>query len=542
MSKNNNINSELLEARRSLDELVDQVREKIGNPVSPQAVVAILESEGLRDVEAREMYNSTSLFDLGETVYKKLKHQLLRERVEKQKNGRFKPRERDLSNRLQDFFRYYGYGLMFTTPMFSQIIAVLFFNYSLWAWLKFNNAQATIVAVGTIAAFVVTGGFALVIGRELSHQIGLKNYSMAAKSARYLFNIGTFSLLAFWVTAYLINILVPFYPSKMIALGGIYMLLIGIWLLSSSILYALQKHFAILLSVVVGTVIVIGIMHQTTWGIYLAHWVGLVVTNLGLLSYAFYHFQLKQSDGQQKSQSMPRLEMLFHSNYNYFIYGILYFFLLFLDRIVAWSTGQNGIYIIWFNTPYELGMDWGLISLVLVVGSIEYSINSYSKMLFPLQEKLRFSQWKEFVEFFKQFYFRQAFLLFVVGVISITINYYAINSLQTYEQQVKLIEDFFQSPITTKVFWWASISYLILAFGMLHALFFFILSRPKKILHAMMAAVLVNFVTGFLCSRMIAYEYAVVGLAAGAITFSAITGYYMWQYIKNLDYYFYSAY
>lgn len=539
------INNELLEIRQRLDRLVDQVREKVDNPVSPQSVVAILESEGLRDIDAKNDYNCTSLFDLGQTIYEKLKHQLLRERLKENKNGHSKLRERDFSNRLLDFFRYYGYGLLFTGPMFTQILAVIFFSYSLWAWLYFNIAQATIVAIGTIAAFVVTGGFALVIGRELSHYIGLNNYVLASKMSRYLFIAGTLALIVFWIIIYSIDVVVPFYPDKMIWIGGVYMLLIGIWLLASAILYAIQKHSVILASVLLGTAIVIYVMNNSMIGIYNAHWLGLTITNISLVIYAFVYFriQINSSDTQASEQRLPRLEVKYYNNYSYFLYGTLYFLFLFIDRILAWSTGHGAtIYIIWFNTPYELGMDWGLISLVLIVASIEYSINSFAKMLFPSQEKTKFSHLKNFIEFFKQFYIRQVFLLFVVGIVSIALNYYAVGSLEVYKNQFREIRNFFQSPITTKIFWWASISYLILAFGMLHALFFFTLGQPRKILHAMVAAVIVNFIVGFLCSRMISYEYAVLGLAAGALTFSSLTGYNMWKYLKNLDYIFYSSY
>jgi len=539
------VNSDLLKNRKQLDDLVERVKGKIGNPVSPQAVVAILESTGLRDIDAQNIYDSDSLFDLGQTVYDKLKYQLLRERIENRENGYSRLRQRDLSNRLFDFVKYYSYGLLFTAPMFSQILAVIFFSYSLWAWLYFNNAQATIVALGTIVAFIVTGGFALVLGRELSHYIGLKNYVLASKMARYIFIAGTFSLFAFWVLVDIINLVIPFYPQKMVWIGGVYMVLIGIWLLSSSVIYALQKHGVILISVVLGTVIVILAMNESHIGIYNAHWLGLLITNGLLVGYAWLHFnrRIRTSENQFAKQKLPRFSFKYFNNYSYFVYGILYFLFLFIDRILAWSTGHgSSVYVIWFNTPYELGMDWGLISLVLIVASIEYSINSFTKILFPSQEKTKFSQIQDFITFFKKFYARQVILLLLAGIVSILLNYYAISSLKIYIHQFEEIQNFFQSSITSKIFWWASISYFILAFGMLHALFFFTLGHPRKILYAMSAAVFINFIVGFICSRMISYEYAVIGLLAGSVTFSLITGYYMWDYLENLDYHFYSSY
>ena len=50
-------------------ELVDLVVERIGVPVDVYAVAATLESEGIRDLDARERFGSADVFDLAEDVY-----------------------------------------------------------------------------------------------------------------------------------------------------------------------------------------------------------------------------------------------------------------------------------------------------------------------------------------------------------------------------------------------------------------------------------------------------------------------------------------
>jgi len=530
--------------RERIDQLVDDLEESVGDVVNREAVAAMLESRGVRDIDAQKEYGCNDIFDLADAVFKKLKHRRLRQRIEGRSNGKGKLRAQSVIKRVLTFLKYYGYGLLFTMPLFSQIIAILFFEYSLWAWLDFNEAQATIVAMGTISAFIITGGFSLAIGREISHYKSLDNYYLASYMSRYLFIAGILALFGFWFLIYTVNAMIPFYPHQMLGIGGIYMVLIGIWLLASAVLYALRQHLTILISVLIGTVVVILLMNTTLIGIYWAHWIGLSTANLLMIGYSFLFFRIKFRSGQfTEDQKKPRLEAKYYNNYRYFMYGMLYFLFLFSDRLLAWSTGETPpAYIIWFDTPYELGMDWALISLVLIIASVEYSINNFSKLLFPIEQKAVLSQLAEFRNYFKNYYARQLSILFAVGMISIVLNYILVSSLEVYQHQIEEIRQFFASPITTEVFWYGSVSYLFMSIGLLNALFFFTLGRPRNILYSLIIATVVNILVGFICSRMIAYQYAVVGLLAGSVTFAAITSYFMRDCLHNLDYYFYSSY
>jgi len=58
----------------------------------------------------------------------------------------------------------------------------------------------------------------------------------------------------------------------------------------------------------------------------------------------------------------------------------------------------------------------------------------------------------------------------------------------------------------------------------------------------MIGSLLVNFVVGFLCSRIFGLEYAVIGLIAGSVVFALSTGFLAKRFFKHLDYFYYSAY
>lgn len=127
-------------------------------------------------------------------------------------------------------------------------------------------------------------------------------------------------------------------------------------------------------------------------------------------------------------------------------------------------------------------------------------------------------------------------------MISVAITYYSVNSLIVFQNEVPEIRDFFANPMTTRVFWIASIAYLFLNIGLLHSLFFFTLSKPIFAMYSILSGLVVNFVVGYLCSRVIALEYATVGLLAGSIVFAVISGIMARQFFNKLDYYYYSAF
>jgi hypothetical protein len=443
------------------------------------------------------------------------------------------------------FGKHYSLGLLFSLPMISQIAAVLIFRYSLWAWLEFNEAQATMVAVGTIGAFVITGGFVQTLGRHVSKYKGEENFRLAFKATKQIIGKGVLTVGLVTVGFYLINIVIPFYPMGMMLIGLTYMVLISLLLLASGVLYAMEHRVMILTAILIGTAVVIVGMDGFDMGIYLAQWIGMSFTILllGLYAFVYYRLKIKLSGQDMQDQSLPNPEVRYYNSYRYFIYGFCYFLFLFLDRLLAWSAGPPPPpYIVWFNTPYELGMDWALISLVLTIAGLEYSIHAFSKRMLPVQKQAPFMQVDLFNKYFKSFYVKQVALLLVVGIISIGITYISVNSLRAFINEVPEIRDFFANPMTPRVFWMASIAYLFLVYGLLNSLFFFTLNRPSFVMYAMIISTVVNFLVGYICSRVISLEYAAVGLIAGSVTFACITGWMAYRFFKRLDYYYYSAF
>ncbi|MEQ9310566.1 MAG: exopolysaccharide Pel transporter PelG [Balneolaceae bacterium] len=527
------------EGRRS--KLIVNVRELVDVPMSSWAVAATIESLGIRDIDAETDYGYPNVFELAEYVYQQIQIEINKE----DRSQSHDSYEHGLFQTIKLLIKYYTAGLVLSMPMLVQIVAILVFEYALWAWLRFNEAQATVVAFGTITAFVITGGFIQVIGRLVSKYKGEENFYLAKKAVYKILRLGIPTVLISAALLFLINLAFPFYPIKMMVLSIIYMVLISFLLLSAAILFASELRFMILFSITFGTIVVIFITQNNAFGVYTAQWIGIAISTILMAGYAFLYYKFKIQSLRQEliKQTLPYDEVSYYNNYRFFLYGFFYFVFLFTDRILAWSTGEiPPPYIIWFNTPYELGMDWALISFVITIATLEFSINAFSKYLIPAQKNISLNNMKAFNKHFNRFYFRQLLLLLLVSIVSILVTYFGVLSLRAFETQVPEIRDFFANPITFKVFWLGSISYVFLVYGLLNSLFFFTLNRPSFVTYSMIAAVVINFVVGFLCSRLFGFEYATIGLLVGSFSFALITGIIAKKFFKHLDYYYYSAY
>ena len=246
--------------------------------------------------------------------------------------------------------------------------------------------------------------------------------------------------------------------------------------------------------------------------------------------------------GAQKLAKMPRYSIIAWSVSPYFVYGIMYFGFLFLDRIIGWSApylpgGAPPPYIIWFRTPYEVGIDLALISLILTIAMLEYTINEFSTMLIPTQQKVKAVKVQRHNLSFKIFYFRQVALLVIVAIISIIVSYHVVEWLKTLPEAV--LGD---NVITPFVFRWGMVGYAFMALGLLNSVFFLSLSRPKFVHRSIGIGIIVNVIVGFILSRTVIYYYSVIGMVAGAIVFAAVSTWFALKIMDELDYYYYSSY
>ncbi|HLP16111.1 MAG TPA: exopolysaccharide Pel transporter PelG [Bacteroidota bacterium] len=520
--------------------LAREVFNLIGEPLDVWAVAAALESLGLRDIDAIKQYQRHDLFTLAERVLYLIHVDAERTRPEQ---GPPEPPKRE--NKLARALLFYFKGAWAALPMAGQIASVLLLRYSLWAWVDFTEAQATVVAIGTILSFIVTGGFIQSIGREGVRYAGHKNYFLAQQITLKIIAAATVVVLLAGTALYLLNLIIPYYDNRLVLISLMYFVLLSELWLFSSLAYVLDKQFAVFVFTMAGVIPVYLVMEYTRLGIYVAHAAGMSTAIVLTAAYTIFILRrrAKRTDTFLKSSRLPHPPVRVYTVAPYFVYGFLYFFNLFVDRIVSWSAPnpEPPPYIIWFRTSYELGMDWALLSLVLTMAALEYMIHEFSYHQIFQQRSVRNDDAGAYIMFYKKFFVRHLAAILSIGVLSIMVTYFGVLSLQRFDY-IREVREFFSNVVTFQVFWAAAFGYFFLALGLYNCLFFFTLSRPEFAIRSIVAGLGVNVVVSLLLSRWIHYEYGVGGLVFGSLVFALMTMNYARQFFNKLDYYYYAAY
>ncbi len=211
-----------------------------------------------------------------------------------------------------------------------------------------------------------------------------------------------------------------------------------------------------------------------------------------------------------------------------------------MDRIIAWSSSTNREipYLFYYEKDYEIGMDLAILFFFLLGGVLEYSITSFNRHLDYYQLIHSYSKFKKFNSKMIELYYRNLRLLLITTV-GVAILLYLIMT-QPWGYSAGFDETL--SELSIKVSILGSLGYIFLTIGVLNTLYLYTLNQNRKPLIAIIAALITNFTFGVLCSRLISYEYAVIGMMLGSLVFMIVTFRYTKRFFKNLDYYYYAAY
>ncbi len=531
----------------NIKSLIQNIRDKIGRPVSNRVVVATIESLGIRNKDTESDYGIPSVYELADLVYYELttsdEHagaKNLKE-VEAERIG---PKKITFADypwiKAKIFLVYYPKGILHLLPVLLQIAAIIVFGYSLWTYVGFNHVQSTAVVLGVIIGLVSTGGFVQVIGRQASFYWNHEDYVMVRNTVNYLLKAGTSAIFIVLSIIFLTNFFFHLYPVEVLFIVFAYALLIGLLLLLLAPLHTIQQGWVISLAVFSGTFVAITLKTQTTLTIYFTHWIGITVAIAiaRIFQILFFRRIIKKKKASSNLEVNPAV-LLYH-NYKFFLYGFFLYVFIFMDRILAWSSTINGPlpYVVYFEKDYELGMDMAILIFLLLTGALEYSIASFTRFLDIGQKLYSHDSPGRFNKSLMKMYIQHIVLLLATAAAVSVLIYYLMNASWGYKGQFH--EELLQLSVNVCILGGAG--YLMLAWGMLNTLYLFTLGKPSQPLKAIIVACIVNFVVGFACSRFIAYEYAVLGMVAGSAVFLFLTLKANRKFFNNLDYYYYAAY
>ncbi|MGV3464182.1 MAG: hypothetical protein ACO1OT_02680, partial [Heyndrickxia sp.] len=317
--------------------------------------------------------------------------------------------------------------------------------------------------------------------------------------------------------------------------------LTSIWL-SVTVMYILKKEIIFTGLIIFGIILVYFLFKILGMDIILSQLISLLVVSVSSILLVLYFFVKDEKSGEKGiAIKLPRFSITLYSVGPYFLYGFLYFTFLFIDRVNAWSKHESYMpYIILFRGPYELGLDFSLLTIIIPMGVIEVVVTKLMLDIEASQKGYMANDSKKLYNHFLRYYRKILLFIFISSVISAI----AIFGIILWYNQISIRldgENILNNHITLFVLLWGVVSYLILAFCLMNAVILFALSQPTKVLKAIIPALLTNMVVGFLLSRWIDYEYAVLGLLVGTILLFILSTKSVITVFKNLDYYLYAA-
>lgn len=527
--------------------LIHNVKDKIGKPVSSRVVAATIESFGIRDIDTETDYGVSNIQDLANYVYRQLTVSLEHKESLNVKQREYLENNPDtiqlsdyMAVKAKVFAQYYPLGILHLLPIFLQIAAIVIFGYSLWTHVHFNHLQSTAVVLGVIIGIVCTGGFVQVIGRQASFYWNYHDYSMTKKTIDYLLKLGIKTLFIVFSIILVINTFILIYPYKFLFIVFAYAFLIGLLLLILAPLHTIRQRWMITVAVVLGTLVTVILNKYSMVLIYYTHWLGIIVAILSAKIYLYFFFKSYLSKNPPKADLNIKTAVFIYQNHRYFLYGLCIYLFIFTDRILAWSTTNEGQlpFVVYFEKDYELGMDMAILVFLLLSGVLEFSIASFTRFLDITQKLVQFENSKLFNKELHKLYWQNILVLLASASVIFVIIYQIMFASWGYKGQFN--EEL--GILSIKVTIFGGIGYFFLAWGMLNTLYLFTLGQTEQPLKGIIYSIVINLTVGFILSRFVSFEYSVIGMFMGSIFFMFYTLKHILRFFKKLDYYYYASF
>jgi hypothetical protein len=356
-----------------------------------------------------------------------------------------------------------------------------------------------------------------------------------------IFGLGLVAVAIGAVALFLLGSYVVSWPGSLLDVGLGYYALFAVSTLSISMLYVLRNYRAMLGASLIGVVVTVGMHAGVGAPIRDAQWVGigasialsLAVGLVGLSRLA------GRTTGAERWARLPRRWTLVRLSAPHFIFAALYFTAVVADRMVGWSAGNHPLPV-WFETPYELGLDWALVSVVAGLAFLEITVAALARLLEGVEDEYRADEMGAVNGVLLRFWARHLGLTLILLVLGAAIAFGGQQALAALGVHglVQRLGD----PVTQRVFALGVVAYILLAVGLSNGIFLFSLGRPWLVVRAMAVALVVGLAVGITLSRTYAYWWSVAGTVACGLVFATLTGLAAWRTLRRGDLHLYAAY
>ncbi|CAM1363903.1 MATE family efflux transporter [Tenacibaculum xiamenense] len=517
--------------------LLQKIKEKIGSPVSVDVVVATLESLGIKSENVQEDFGYKNSWELATYIFQELTvnvKSLIKNNKQLDQESSIDEKPKKIALNAYLFFKQYFLSTSYLLAFAIQLTSIIAYGFSIYIYTGFNHVQSTVVVLGIVIGMIISGGFIQVIGNQVSKHFYLKDFRLVEEMTFYLLKKGTLFIVSCIALLFLVNLALPFYPVKTALLISSYAFWVAMLFLVFAPLHVIRNRKIILLATIVATLTCLPLTDNTFFNIYQLHFLGLFVAIATVIIFLIIYFKLKKGH-HSSSKIKIHKGAIFYNNLHPFIYGILINIFFFIDRIIAWSGTEVGIFFmpIYYEKDYEIGMDISIVFFLLLAGILEYGNISLFNLLNTYKNKTTLVNLKSYKRKVRNLYIKNLLLIFIASLPIYFIILYILYGSWGYNH-------FFIEPlkgINIKVANIGVIGYLFLCCGMLNSSYLLSMKKQKEVLLILSFSCIINITSGLILSRLFSYEDSVYGMLIASVAFTFLSFKENIKVYKNIDYY-----
>lgn len=510
----------------------------IGQPIDAFAIAAVLETYGLRDIDARERFQADNIFALAEELFEECRRRAVRYPHIPPNDG-----EETRASRWKRFATLYARALLSNAPWTLQIASLLIFGYAFGVYAQFDGKQATMAGVGMMLGLFASGGFGSALGRLASFYNGQHSYALTRQAYYRVWTLGVAALALSALALDAVNWQLALFPEEYLIIGLAYYFACGVMSLTLTLFYTLNNHAGLFFSTLAGVAAMILVMEFTPLSMYMAHWIGFFTTSgVGFFWISrILRRKTAQMSAQQRNVHLPRLRSLAPSVAPYFLTGTLYFGFLLTDRIVSWSLAPEGISLrLWIRKEYEILLLWAFAAFSLLLPLLECIGDDFLRFIAKTQRRFGIESKEAHNRLFIERYLRY-WLTIACAAVPIGVAVYNLHSLAV-EGFPYLPSSATTNPaIARQVAAFGIVGYSFFIWGLMNALILSALAQPSATIKAFCWGILCNASVGLWLSRSFGFWYSIVGMTFGSLVFAVVSSFAVARTLRSMDYSVYTV-
>lgn len=483
-------------------------------PLDIRDLATRLETEGITDEVASSSFGYASTWDMAEAWLPRL--------LALQQPGMQKQPSRA-------GWRDYATGIAFALPLLCSIVTLVLFHISLWGG-DLSGQEATAVGLGTVVSFLLTGGWVQVMTRRGLFFTGTKQFHRAEQSTWHWLRIGSAMLGVFVLILLAASSYWGWLPMRLTLIAAAFTAALGFLWLATGTLH-IHERGSMVVWVTLGGIAMVGLLHRF-FGVPLlaSQLISIVVAALSSLAIASHLFtrQLERAPVVPYATSLLRDAFTL---WPYFIYGALYYVLLFSDRLMAWTAGTYATALpVEFRGSYESALNVGLLAFVFQVGWVHHAVAGFYRKIADAEKYYGIEEIPEFHNAMRNYYWNR-----LAWFTPVALGAGALSLAGAYAA------GYLQGDTAQMIAAWSLAGFPFLVVGLWNVSLLFGLNNAAKATAAAAIAGVVNICVGYVASRLGGYEYSVVGFTLGSIAFAFLSGLFSLRALRRLDYFHFSS-